>query len=68
MKSVLIIECSTVPAQVFFYLHANGLMNPDVFYPKTFCIPQNFSSSGIFVLEELGSKQTDKLTHSLTSY
>ena len=26
-------------------------------------IPQNFSSSGLVVLEELGNKQTHKLTH-----
>ena len=43
----------------------NGLTNPDVFKPKTFCIPwgiipQNFNSLGF---AELGNIQTHRLTH-----
>ena len=50
------------------YFPANGSTNPDVFQPKTFSIPrgiipQNFSSLGFAVLEELGNKQTNTLTH-----
>ena len=45
----------------------------DIFQPKTIgipraIIPQNFSSLGFAVLEELGNKQTHRLNHSLTSY
>ena len=52
-----------------FHFPANSLTNPDVFKPKTFCIPsgiipQNLSSSGLVVSEELGNKQTDSLTDS----
>ena len=58
---------------IFFYFPANGSTNPDVFYLKTICSPrgiksQNFCSLELTVLEELGNKQTDKLTHSLTFY
>ena len=61
----------TGQALVFFHFPANGSTNPDVFQPKTFCIPrgiipQNFSSLGFAVSEELGNKQTNKQTHSLT--
>ena len=50
-----------------------GLMNPDVFQPKTFLIPrgiipQNFRSLGFAVSEELGNKQTNKHTNSLTDW
>ena len=50
------------------YFPANGSMNPDVFQPKTFCIPrgiipQNFRSLGFAVSEELGNKQTNNQTH-----
>ena len=50
-----------------FYFPANGSKNLDVFGPKTFLIPrgvipQNFSSLGFAVLEELGNKQADRLT------
>ena len=50
------------------YFPANGSTNPDVFQPKTFpiprgIIPQNFSSLGFAVSEELGNIQTHKLTH-----
>ena len=53
-----------------FYFPANGLMNLDVFQPKTFCIPrgilpQNLSLLGFAVLEELGNKQTNRLTDRL---
>ena len=55
------------------YFPANGSTNPDVFQPKTFpiprgIIPQNFSSLGFAVSEELGNIQTHKLTHSLTNW
>ena len=55
------------------YFPANGSTNPDVFQPKTFCIPggiipQNFSSLGFAVSEELGNKQTNTQTHSLTDW
>ena len=49
----------------FFYFPANGLTNPDIFQPKTFCIPHNFSSSGLVVTEELGNKQTHRLAERL---
>ena len=60
-------------ALVFFYFPANGSTNPDVFQPKTFpiprgIIPQNFSSLGFAVSEELGNKQTNTQTHSLTDW
>ena len=66
-------ECSTVHALVILYFPANGLTNQEDFQPKTICtpraiIPQNFSSLGFSVLEELGNKQTHRLNHSLTSY
>ena len=53
------------------YFPANGSTNPDVFQPKTFpiprgIIPQNFSSLGFAVSEELGNKQTNTQTNSLT--
>ena len=53
------------------YFPANGSTNPDVFQPQPFSIlrgiiPQNFSSLGFAVSEELGNIQTDKQTHSLT--
>ena len=56
---------------VFFYFPANGSTNPDVFYSKTFSIPrgiipQNFSSLRFAVSEELGNKQTNKQTNTLT--
>ena len=52
----------------FLYFLANGSMNPDVLWPKTFLIPreiipQSFSSSGLVVSEKLGNKQTHKLTY-----
>ena len=52
---------------VFFGFPANGWTNPEVFQPKAIRIPrkifpQNFSSLGLTVLEELGNKQTEKLT------
>ena len=61
----------TEHALVFFYFPANGQTNPDVFQPKTFCIPrgiipQNFSSLGFAVSEELGNIQTHTHTNSLT--
>ena len=50
------------------YFPANGQTNPDVFEPKTFpiprgIIPQNFSSLGFAVSEELGNIQAHPLTH-----
>ena len=59
--------------QALAYFPANGSKNPDVFWPKTFCIPrgiipQNFSSSGLVVSQELWNKQTNRQTHSLTFY
>ena len=50
------------------YFPDNGSTNPDVFQPKTFLIPrgiipQNFSSLGFAVSEELGNKQTNRQTH-----
>ena len=62
----------TGKALVFFYFPANGLTNPDDFYPKTFSIPrgiipQIFSSLG-FAVSDDSDKQTDKLTHSLTDW
>ena len=53
------------------YFPANGSTNPDVFQPKTFpiprrIIPQNFRSLGFAVSEELGNKQTNTHTNSLT--
>ena len=75
MKSVLIIEGAlySVHALVFFYFPANASTNSDIFLPKTFCIPReiiirNFSYSGLVVSEELGNKQINKQTYSLTSY
>ena len=55
------------------YIPANGSTNPDVFQPKTFSIPrgiipQNFSSLGFAVLEELRNIQTHRQTHSLTDW
>ena len=55
------------------YFRANGSTNQDVFQPKTFLIPrgiipQNFSSLGFAVSEELGNKQTNKQIHSLTDW
>ena len=55
MKSAVIIGCST---------GSNGSTNSDVFQPKIFLIlrgiiPQNFSSLGFTVSEELGNKQTE---------
>ena len=69
MKSVVITEGSSVHA-LFFYFPANGSTNPVVFQPKPFCIPrgiipQNLSSLGFALLEELGNKQTDRLTDRL---
>ena len=51
----------------FFLFFADGSTNTDVFQPKTFCIPrgvipQNFSSSDLVVLEELGNK-TNRQNH-----
>ena len=68
MKSVVIIEGSTVLALVFFYFPANGSTNPDVFRPTTFprgIIPQNFSSSGLVVSEDIRYKQMNSLTDML---
>ena len=70
MKGMKIIEGALDTLQFFFYFPANGSTNPDVFQPKTFpiprgIIPQNFSSLGFAVSEELGNKQTHKLTHIL---
>ena len=61
----------TGQALVSLYLPAHGSTNPDVFKPKTFSIPrgiipQNFSSLGFAVSEDLGNIQTHRLTHSLT--
>ena len=56
-------------ALVFFYFPANGSTDPDVFQPKTFLIlreiiPQNFSSLGFAVSEELQTnKQTNRQPH-----
>ena len=54
-------------ALVNFYFPADGSTNPDVFQPKTFSlpreiVPQNVSSLGFTVSEELGNIQTDTLT------
>ena len=75
MKSVVIIEGAGAlyTLQFFFYIPANGSTNPNVFQPKTFpipsgIIPQNFSSLGFAVSEELGNIQTQRLTHSLTDW
>ena len=51
-----------------YFLLANGLTNADVFQPKRFLnpreiIPQNYSSSGLVILEELGNNQTNRQTH-----
>ena len=72
MKGMKIIE-GALNTLYFFYFLANGSTNPDVLWPKTFLIPweiipQNFSSSGLVVSEELGdnkqtNKQTDRQTH-----
>ena len=72
MKSVVIIECSIVHALVF-HCPANSSKNLDVFLFKTICtpreiIPQNFRSLGFAVSEELGNKQTNRLTFSLTDW
>ena len=58
-------------ALVFIYFSANGSMNTDDFKAKTFLIPrgiipQNFSLPGFAVLEQLGNKQTNRHTHSLS--
>ena len=50
------------------YFPANGSTNLDIFQPKFFLIsrgiiPQNFSSLGFGVSEELGNKQTHSLPH-----
>ena len=60
-------------ALVLFYFPANGSTNPDVFQPKTFCIPrgiipQNFSSLGFAVSEELGNKHPNRQTDSLIDW
>ena len=62
---------ATTPIVVSVRHSANGSTNPEVFQPKTFLIPrgiipQNFSSLGFAVSEEIGNKQTSKETHSLT--
>ena len=69
MKVMEIIEGALDSNYLFLYFPANGSTNPDVIKPKTFLIsreiiPQNFSSSGLVVLEELGNKK-HRLTHSL---
>ena len=53
---------------VSFVFPANREPDPDFFQPKTFpiprgMIPQNFSSLGFAVSQELGNKQTYSLTH-----
>ena len=63
----------TGQALVSLYLPAHGSTNPDVFKPKTFSIPRgiiskNFRLLGFTVSEELGNKQTNKHTHSLTDW
>ena len=66
------IDCqSQIWRQQACYFPANGLTNPDVFQLKTFpipreIIPQNVSSLGFTVSEELGNIQTDTQTDSLT--
>ena len=73
MKSIVIVECSTVHALVYFYFPANGLMNPDFFSPKTSAPPgesslkiKNFGSLGLAVSEESGLKLTGILLRSKT--
>ena len=56
-----------------FYFPAKGQTNLDVSQPKTFLIPReiiphNFSLLGFAVSEELGNKQTDRQTDSLTDW
>ena len=62
------IECSTVHALVFFLLTVRRIricFSLKSFAPPTRgIIPQNFSSLGFVVSEELGNRQT----HLLTSY
>ena len=72
MKSVVIIEGSRV-LSLLFYFPANGLTNPDVFQPKTICIPRgiipkNVCYLGLTVLEELRNKHTDSLDILLLLY
>ena len=59
--------------QWLLYLPANSLMNLDVIKPKIFLIPrgiipQNYSLLGFAILEELGKKQIDRHTDSLTDW
>ena len=74
MKSEVVREGSSVHALVFFCFSANSSMNPDVFSLKPsasqgeLCLKISAHSSGLVVLGELGNKQTDRLTHSLTSH
>merc|ERR1711876_48576 len=54
--------------QYTYYFPANSSTNPDVFSLKTFpiprgIIPQNFSSLGFAVSEELGNIQTHHTPH-----
>ena len=56
--------------RVFFGFPANGWSNPNVFKPETIftpreIFPQNYSSLGLTISEELRKKQTDKLTDNL---
>ena len=67
----MILEGSTVHALVFFVFLLTVRRIRMFFQPKTFSIPrgiipQNFSSLGFAVSEELGNIQTHTQTHSLT--
>ena len=72
-EEMVIIGCRAVHALVvliFLLLvrRIRMLFSLKKFYSSRAIIPQNFSSSGLVVPEELGNKQTHRLTHSLTSY
>ena len=73
MKIVVIIEGSTVQALVFFFFILLTVRQIRMFFSlkPSACreiIPQNFCSLGLTVSEELGNKQTNTQTHSLTDW
>ena len=61
MKGLEIIE-GTLDTIYFFYFLADSLTNLDVFLAKTFLIPREIIPQNLVVSEELGNKQTDRLT------
>ena len=72
MKSMVIIEGSTVHALVIFFFHTIGSTNPDNFVDENLLHPKgNHSSIFQFIsVSRFGGvrEQTNKHTDSLTSY